>query len=63
MPFRQTCMTSRGVGLNAPHPISLLVMTNPANTTGLSAPDAPVNGLRYPASSAPSHPGRTEAAV
>ena len=52
MPFRQTCTTSRGVRLNAPQPVSLLVITNPANTTGLSAPDAPVNGLRYPASSA-----------
>ena len=51
IPFRHTCTTSRGVRVNAPHPVSLLVITNPANTTGLSAPAAPVNGLRYPASS------------
>ena len=39
----------------APQPVSELVTTNPANTTGLSAPAAPVNGDRYPASS----PGAT----
>ena len=52
IPLRQTCTTSRGTRLNAPHPVSLLVITKPENTTGLSAPEAPVNGLRYPASSA-----------
>ena len=52
IPLSQICTTSRGTRLNAPHPVSLLVITNPENTTGLSAPAAPVNGLRYPASSA-----------
>ena len=52
IPLSQTCATSRGIRVNAPHPVSLLVITNPENTTGLSAPAAPVNGLRYPASSA-----------
>ena len=38
IPLPQTCTTSRGIRLNAPHPVSLLVITNPENTTGLSAP-------------------------
>ena len=51
IPLSHTCATRRGVRVNAPQPVSLLVRMNPADTTGLSAPDAPVYGLRYPASS------------
>jgi len=46
MPLRHTCTTSRGVSVKAPHPVSLLEITNPENTTGYRAPAAPVNGLR-----------------
>jgi len=52
IPLSHTCATSRGVIENAPHPVSEFASRNPANTTGLSAPDAPVNGDRYRASSA-----------
>ncbi len=52
IPLEQTWAMIRGVTVQAPQPVSELVTTNPANTTGLSAPDAPVNGDRYPASSA-----------
>ena len=42
IPLSHTCATRRGVRVNAPHPVSELVSTNPAEITGLSAPDAPV---------------------
>jgi hypothetical protein len=51
IPLEQTWAMIRGVPVAAPQPVSELVTTNPANTTGLSAPAAPVNGDRYPASS------------
>ena len=51
IPFEQTRAMIRGVTAAAPQPVSELVTTNPANTTGLPAPAAPVNGDRYPASS------------
>jgi hypothetical protein len=46
IPLAHTCATSRGVTVQAPQPVSELATTNPANTTGLSAPAAPVNGDR-----------------
>jgi hypothetical protein len=40
----QTWAISRGVIENEPCPVSEFDSTNPANTSGLSAPRAPVNG-------------------
>jgi len=44
IPLAHTCATSLGVIVHAPQPVSELATANPANTTGLSAPLASVNG-------------------
>ena len=44
-PLWQTWISSRGVMVHAPSPVSELLSTNPAKTRGLSMPRSPVNGL------------------
>lgn len=46
MPLSQTWMVICGMIEKLPCPVSLLLITKPAKTSGLSAPRNPENGLR-----------------